>query len=230
MNRRPPQSEIKGLLELIQLSDSAVPIGAAAHSFGLEGLVEAGGVSAATLMAFVESLLDEQGVMEAVFCRGAYGRSARGEGAGELCTAMSALKPARESREGSIVLGRRLLGLLESLLGGSRSVLLAAAFEDGEPHHALVFGYAGALLAVEEEMVVAACLHQLLTTVVSSAQRLMPVGQRQAASILWTAKERIAHCLDRSRSVTLETVGGFLPSLEIASMRHPSLPTRLFLS
>jgi urease accessory protein UreF len=43
----------------------------------------------------------------------------------------------------------------------------------------LVFGYAGAVLAIAEEMVVAAFLHQAVATVVSSAQRLLPVGQRQ---------------------------------------------------
>ncbi len=95
---------MKRLLQLMQLSDSAVPIGAAAHSFGLEGLAEAGGVSAESLLEFTETYLEEQGLLEACFCRASYRCALRGEGAAELCFALSALKPARESREGSIVL------------------------------------------------------------------------------------------------------------------------------
>ncbi len=104
------------LLQLMQLSDSAVPIGAAAHSFGLEGMAELGGVDATSLESFLDTYLWEQGALEAWFCRAAYKLGTDGAEVSELCNLMSAWKPARESREGSAVLGRRLLALCFTLL------------------------------------------------------------------------------------------------------------------
>jgi urease accessory protein len=110
------ECQMKEVLQLMQLSDSGVPIGAAAHSFGLEGLVESGGISAETLMPFVGSYFNEHGGLEACFCREGYNCGMRGENARELCFTLSALKPARESREESMVLGRRLLGMVQALI------------------------------------------------------------------------------------------------------------------
>lgn len=221
---------MKNLLQLMQLSDSAVPIGAAAHSFGLEGLVEAEGVSPDTLTQFVTTFLQEQGLLEACFCRAAYDAGRRHDDVRELCFAMGALKPARESRDGSTTLGRRLLGMVTALLDEQDAETLQYAFSANDPHHAVVFGYTAALLAIEIETAVGAFLHQTVTTIVSSAQRLLPVGQRQAASVLWQVKDEIVACAASSREESVETVQSFLPELEIASMRHPNLETRLFLS
>src|SRR5258708_10364452 len=47
------------ILELMQLADSAFPIGATAHSLGLETLVEDGLLSVDTLVPFFRSYIDE---------------------------------------------------------------------------------------------------------------------------------------------------------------------------
>jgi urease accessory protein len=53
------------LLQLMQLTDSAIPIGAAAHSFGMETLAEWGSVDPDSLQHFIRSYLHEHGLMEA---------------------------------------------------------------------------------------------------------------------------------------------------------------------
>jgi urease accessory protein len=65
---------------------------------------------------------------------------------------------------------------------------------------------------------------------VSIAQRLMPLGQHQAAAVQWALKPAIREAAGRSRQLDYRTTGTFLPLLEIASMRHPRLETRLFVS
>ena len=59
-------------LELLHLADSALPVGAAAHSFGLEALVAENGLEVADLFAFFADYLEEAARLEAVFVYAGY--------------------------------------------------------------------------------------------------------------------------------------------------------------
>src|SRR5215471_16934898 len=86
------------LLELLQLADSALPVGGAAHSFGLETLVEEGVLHSQNLAGFLPEYVGECGRLDAVFVRRAW----RGKDAGLLTAELSARRPARESRDASL--------------------------------------------------------------------------------------------------------------------------------
>jgi urease accessory protein len=60
------------ILELMQLADSALPIGTAAHSLGLEMLVEDGTLTMQNLRTFFADYIIESGTFEATYCRAAY--------------------------------------------------------------------------------------------------------------------------------------------------------------
>jgi hypothetical protein len=70
-----------GLLTFIQLCDSALPIGTAAHSFGLETLVAEERVTVDELPAFLHDLVSEAGALEGAFCREAHQLAAKCAGA-----------------------------------------------------------------------------------------------------------------------------------------------------
>jgi urease accessory protein len=220
------------LLRLQQFADSALPIGGAAHSFGLESLTDAGLLNTENLEEFLEDYIQEAGVLEAAYCA----RSVELAGATEpeLLTwqgwnlELAARKPARESREASAAMGKRFLNLAVRL---SNSDLLRRAADHGsEVHLALCFGLTGGVLGVDPELAAAVFLQQSLTALISCCQRLLPLGQTCAHEILWRLKPAIVRAARAGADTLPRDVFCFSPLLDIASARHPSLHTRLFMS
>lgn len=225
------------LLYLLQLADSGLPIGTTAHSFGLETLTAEATLTAPDLPGFLRDYLQEVGRQEAAHCRIAH-RLVDGEQDRfrlewvALNDRLSALRPARESRAASGTLGRRMLQLVLTL--EERPLLRAALQAVGEArtevHQCTAFGLAGGLLGFEEDETVLSYLHQSMMGLVSACQRLLPLGQNGAARLLWDLKPDLIAAMEGSRDVALDDVICFTPLLDLGGMRHPDLPTRLFIS
>jgi urease accessory protein UreF len=58
----------------------------------------------------------------------------------------------------------------------------------------------------------------------------MPVGQLQASRLLWDLKPDLVAAASEGRATDLADVRCFAPLLDVGSMRHLRLPTRLFIS
>ncbi|HEX4276849.1 MAG TPA: urease accessory UreF family protein [Bryobacteraceae bacterium] len=229
----PSDNECFSALRLLQLADSALPVGALSHSFGLEALVfdkdieDQAGRSPTELAWYLEDALSESLLVDAVFCREAHARASRGARTGDLNRQLSALRLARESREASLTMGRRFAALAAALHPCAELNGLAG---EQELHHSVAFGYALGVLAIEAEVAVGAFLHQCVVNTISAGQRLLPLGQIQANRIAWDLKPAILEAVRHSRSISFSAVSSFAHLPELASMRHPCLPTRLFVS
>jgi urease accessory protein len=202
------------LLALLQLSDSALPVGAAAHSFGIETLVEEDVLRPENLEKFLRDYLSEAGVLEAAFVRRAWG----GEELSGLSSEFEARRPARESREAALKMGRRFAELFNALSGAQLSPSLP---------YSIAFGAAGAIAGITEESMVLGYLQQSVTGLVSACQRLMPLGQVAASRIIWNLRTAIREAALHSERLE---VSCFTHLPELGSMRHRSLETRLFIS
>lgn len=232
------ESAYLAFLQLLQLADSALPIGAFAHSFGLESLVEAGMLTPPGLPDFLHGYLEEAGMLDTVFCRQAFRLADRnGEGFSyarwvEINDRLSALKPARESRAGSAALGENLVA---AVLGVAECQPLREAFDAarrarGIVYHCTAFGLAAGALGIDEECAVLGFLHQTTASLVSVCQRLLPIGQSEATRILWNLKPAMIQSAGRSRDCGIDEVSCFMPLLDWGAMEHPALSTRLFIS
>lgn len=219
------------LLHLLHLADSALPIGATPHSFGLETLAFEGNISPPRLATFFQDYLAEMGLIEAVFCRAACQSAYSADFDSQWMTLneqYAAFKPARESRTASQTLGRRLLELLLVMQGDNPVIQKALSL--GIAYHSVAFGLAGRVLKIEEDAIVLAYLHQSLAGLHSACQRLMPLGQKQASQLLWTIKPALVAVMQTSKNTDVDDLTSFTPMIDLASMRHPTLETRLFIS
>lgn len=228
-------SDDLGLLRLLQLADSALPIGTTAHSFGLETLAAEGILRVEHLQSFLRDHLVEIGVLEGSFCCAAHRLAASTfftEDWLDLNRRLSALKPARENRVASATLGRRLLQFTSEF--GRWPVLDEAlrSAKEADVHHSAAFGLVGGLLGFDEQTTVLAYLHQSLAGFVSACQRLMPLGQSRASRILWDLKpDLIATTISSQYGArNLDEIACFTPLVDLGSMRHTALATRLFIS
>ena len=80
------------------------------------------------------------------------------------------------------------------------------------------------------ELVAATYLHTTVGNMIWTSQRLLPVGQSMAGQLWWKLKPAILETAQASATLTPEEATTFSPILDSASMRHPDLPTRLFIS
>jgi urease accessory protein len=239
----PAASPALAYLQLLHLADSALPIGALAHSFGLETLVSRALLKVSDLESFLRGYLEESGMAEATFCREAFhlasnrGKNFSIERWRHLNASLSAMKPARETRSCCGALGRNFL-MAVSAFGDFpviRSAVEDATQGSNQQHpyiieHSPAFGLVGGALEFAEESVLVAYLHQSTASLVSACQRLLPLGQTEATRILWSLKPSMIETAKRSLSVRLDDVCCFNPMLDWGAMEHPALGTRLFIS
>jgi urease accessory protein len=236
------QHNAVAFLQLLQLADSALPVGAAAHSFGLETLVDEGWLKVEELETFLRDYLVEAGALECTFCLLGYRLTTSvteglfsdlSEPWLALNARLSAIKTARESREASAAMGRRLLQLAQGLeLHPFLPDLIRTAKTAGSAtHYSVVFGLLGGLLQVGATHTGLAYLQQSLTGLVSACQRLLPLGQSQASQLLWRLHAPTLGTIERSEAAASDNdISSFTPLLDLGSMRHPALTTRLFIS
>jgi urease accessory protein len=227
-------------LRLLHLADSALPIGALAHSFGLETLAAEGLLTTSNLEEFLRGWLEEMGILEAVFCREAFripraGLESARERWTEINFLLSARKTARESRIGSLTLGRNFLLTVMAVAEAPRLGEILAVKQQSElrrsgAHYCLAFGMVAGVMGFDEQRTVFTFLHQSTANMISGCQRLLPLGQICAARILWNLKSHIVEVADRSAAYSCDDVCSFMPLLDGGAMEHPALSTRLFVS
>jgi urease accessory protein len=185
----------------------------------MESLVAENGLEVRDLCTFFQEYLQEAGRLEAVFVYAGYEASSL-ERWQHLNDQLSAMKQARETREASLRLGKRLAGLAVEAFG----------IPVKQGHFPLVFGYLGRSIGSPPDELVAAYLHQSLSGFVSACQRLLPLGQSAAATLLWQLKPAILEAVEVARKTDIEDASLSQPLLDVASSRHPGLHTRLFIS
>ncbi len=226
------------IARLLQTTDSFYPTGTYAHSFGLEGLVQAGAVrDRATLREFLlGQAVPQLGRTElpiAACAWDAAGAAPDWETLRMLCELGAALRGTRELRAASAAIGAQRLDFAVTVhgTGGLAEEFNRRAAAVGWPRPSCVAAaIEGRALGAPREAVLAAVLYGALSALVAAAVKLLRLGQNASHTLLAEALAAGEAEIAAAPGRALDELGTFNPWWDIASARHETADFRLFVS
>ncbi|WP_047864826.1 urease accessory protein UreF [Rubrobacter aplysinae] len=223
----------QALLGLLQISDSAFPTGAFAHSLGLEAFQAAGELEGKEHLARAVSLhLEPMATSDCVALR-----AARTAGSSEELVhadrLLAATRPTRELRQASAATGRRFAASVVAL--GVEDELLrefaGLSREGGTPGSlAVAHGVAARALGTGVEEALHAYLYASAAALVAAGQKLIPLGGGAAQRVLFELRGKIQTAVQDSERLEVEDMYTFAPLVDARSMQHERQRVRLFVS
>jgi urease accessory protein len=220
-------------LHLLQLGDSALPIGGYSHSWGLEAAIDRGLVrDAASLERWTDSWLAHmlapcEGVIVAATARATIAENWPEVVRANNLLAASITPPTL--RHASREMGEQLLGLAEVWPWAVSAAARLRQEGDGW-HHAPVFAVLAAAAPASSREALAVYLHQAALGVISAGVRGIPIGHTHGQQILARLHGRLQALAEDRAERELDTAGGFAPAYEVLCDAQTQLYTRLFRS
>lgn len=224
------------LLRLLQIHDSAFPIGSYTHSYGMETYIQKDIIrTKEQLIDYCKTYLfgnlvhgDALIVQEAFHAAQARDMTYLKQ-LDELCGAM---KLAKESREASVNVGKQFMRTVLPLI--ESPVLLEWQHkidnEEVKGHYAVLYAIYCEALGVEVYHAVMTFMYASISGLVQNAVRAVPFGQNtgvQALNVLLVSVEEAAKLVI---TLTIEDIANNALGIELASMKHEFLFSRLFIS
>ena len=219
------------LLLLLQWIDSGFPMGAFAHSGGLETYTQAEKVgNAVELARLIAVKLEAAASTDLIIVHSVM--TADQPALRELDALCSASKIALEARIASEKIGRRMLSSILNLISDPMLAWYKdeIAAERCAGHHAIVHGLACAVLGVEPRAALLTFGYALTANQTAAALKLFSIGQTQTQAVLAASGKAIEAAADGALARTLDDFGSFTPGLDIRIMQHERLFRRLFIS
>jgi urease accessory protein len=211
-------------LRLLQIFDSQFPVGAFAHSGGVETYAALGGGPAELADVLDAQLALGWGRSDLAAAHLAWRATKKEDPPLSLyARQLDALKVLPAVRKSSIGLGRRTVALLKRLYP-------EAVVDVDPPHHAIVIGGATARLGIDARDGLLAYAHSLAMGTLAAGLRCMPVSPAQAQELLAGAHGAIAVAVDRALDDPESCFFTCTPALDIRSHQQSLLRTRLFQS
>ncbi|CAN5600152.1 urease accessory protein UreF [soil metagenome] len=223
----------EALLSLLQVSDTAFPTGAFAHSMGLEAFYDAGELKeAGDLRWFAELSLNSMATSDCVALRAAYGADSIKE-LTRIDKLLTATKLTRELRKAGAATGRRFLASVEAMgVGDDLLSGFGASVKDGRSPGNLAVGFGVAAPALDAELsdVLYAYLYSTVASLVAAGQKLIPLGGSTAQRVLYGLQVEISGAVSISKNLQVDGMYAFAPTVDVRSMLHERQRIRLYIS
>lgn len=205
-------------LILHQWVSPAFPVGAFSYSHGLETAVAEGQITdAATAQDWIAAAVEVgAGQSDAILLAAAYHAPHDPEPA-ELARALA---PSAERLLETDRMGAAFASTLRQL----------HQLDLPDAPYPVVLGRAAAQMGLPLDLTLRLFLQAFAANLVSAAVRLVPLGQTEGQGITFALTPLIAQVADAAAPGDLDRIGTSTFALDIASMRHETLTTRLFQS
>ncbi|MGB8812600.1 MAG: urease accessory UreF family protein [Paracoccaceae bacterium] len=204
-------------LQLAQLLSPAFPIGAFAHSQGLENAIAEGRVGdASALYDWLHAVLRHgAGRLDAAFLV-----AARAPDADHLALAALylAYMPSAERHQEALEMGRGFQTLVAAITGTPAPNM----------PYAIAVGRATQGLSLSNAEILALWLQGLATQLISVAVRFMPLGQSQGQRLLARLSDDLVALAEETATAPFAAAFSFTPGADMASMRHETQEVRIF--
>lgn len=211
-------------LRLLQLHDSQFPVGAFAHSGGLETYAQ-DGMTPDELQDHLAMQLElGWGRLDLAAWALAW-REPDARALNDLAVELTAWKPIPGVRSSSLRLGRRTVKLAARLWPEFAD--LAAVHE---PHQALVLGAITRRSGIPERGGLLAFAQSTLAAMLAAATRCMPLSPERAQEITVDLRADVIEAVDRAVDDPRAQLWAATPGADLAAHRQAMLPTRLFQS
>ena len=222
------------LFYLMQIAGGTFPSGGFSQSWGLETYVAEGIVSDdRTFMEFTETYLESTVARcEGPLMREAYRLAADSdcEGLRELEELSCAVKVTKESRESSIRMGKAFMRIMADVMDDEVVLQLKKQCGAAGITYPVIYGTVCGRLGIDLEEAMKAFVFSTVNGLVQCAVKLVPLGNTQAQQVMQQLYPAMEKTAKESMAVPLDEISNFCPGLDIASINHEFLTTRLYMS
>ncbi|MGU8453948.1 urease accessory protein UreF [Clostridium perfringens] len=229
-------TNLKQILQVLQVCDSTFPIGSFNHSYGMETYLRDSIITNATsLEKWLNVFLDNQfvhGEGLAVALTYKYLVENDIEKIWELDRLMTVQTVAKEGRDGAKLVSYRMselmLNLYDISLLKEYQYKIKKELAFGSP--AIVFAIVMWNLKISLKEAVAYYGYSVVATLVQNAVRTIPLGQKDGQIILNRSLNKLENIYTVISKLDEIDLGANIPGLEISQINHEILTFRLFMS
>jgi urease accessory protein len=228
-------SDLTHLLRLLQLGDSALPVGGFSFSHGLESAVQQEVVrDAKTLDAYVRTALRQSATGDGVALLRASDTVAAGdlEGLVAIDRLVFERKLNEEVRVMTVRMGRKLVELVDAVAGGGFNAAYLGRIRAAEAPgtHPVALAVACARLGLTGRDGFAAQQYGVASTILGAALRLMRLSFVDTQRILHGSLADTPALLDEIESASAEEMSGFAPFVDVLASIHVKGHVRMFMN
>ncbi|WP_432205032.1 urease accessory protein UreF [Cetobacterium somerae] len=224
------------LLNVLQVCDSAFPIGSFNHSYGMETYLRENVIcDAHTFNKWLTMFFENQYLYnEGLAIKLVYEMLDKNEknevwNIDQLLTVQNV---AMESREGAKLIAFRKLDIVLELFDIDLLKEYKKRIEEnlsyGNP--AVAFAILMHYLKIKKDVAIVAYGYSVSSTLVQSAVRAIPLGQKDGQRVLQNSLSTLEDIREEIEKLSIDDLGYNIPGFEISQMNHEVLTFRLFMS